>query len=94
MTIENDVELYLISQVKKHSGLCLKFVSPGNAGVPDRIVVWPDGRIVFVELKRDKHHQPRPLQLRWHRLLRRKHAIVYVLHDKNEVDQFIEGEPF
>lgn len=91
MQIENDVEKYLIKAVKQHHGFCLKFVSPGNAGVPDRLIIWPDGRMVFAELKRDAKHQPRPLQLNWHRRLRRKHVKVYVLHTKGEVDEFIKG---
>ena len=31
--------------------MCLKFVSPGTPGVPDRIIITPDGRIIFAELK-------------------------------------------
>ncbi len=37
--------------VCERRGLCYKFVSPGNPGVPDRIVLTPDGRIYFIELK-------------------------------------------
>lgn len=33
-------------------GLCLKFVSPGKRGVPDRIVLFPGGVVAFVEFKR------------------------------------------
>ena len=90
--IENDVERYLIKRVKAVNGLCLKFVSPGNAGVPDRLIIWPNGRVVFVELKRDANHHPRPLQLRWHRVIRSKQVDVYVLHSKQEVDGFIKKE--
>ena len=32
-------------------GVFWKFTSPGRAGVPDRLAVFPDGRVVFVELK-------------------------------------------
>ena len=37
--------------VRERGGLCYKFVSPANPGVPDRLVITPDGRVVFVELK-------------------------------------------
>lgn len=37
--------------VKEAGGLCYKFVSPGNPGVPDRLILLPGGRILFVELK-------------------------------------------
>lgn len=52
--IEKDIERALGRKVKKHGGYCLKWVSPGQAGVPDRIVVLPGGRVVFVETKRPK----------------------------------------
>jgi hypothetical protein len=33
-------------------GICIKFTSPGSMdGVPDRIVILPEGRVYFVELK-------------------------------------------
>ncbi len=31
--------------------VCLKFVSPGYTGVPDRIILLPGGHVIFVELK-------------------------------------------
>lgn len=49
---EREVEESLAKGVKKLGGRAYKFVSPGNAGVPDRIVILPGGKIIFVELKR------------------------------------------
>ena len=48
---ESSIERYLVNGVKKLNGMCLKFVSPGTPGVPDRIIITPDGRIIFAELK-------------------------------------------
>lgn len=48
---ESDIEARLVREVRKRGGLCYKFVSPGNNGVPDRIIITPDGRVYFVELK-------------------------------------------
>lgn len=48
---ESQIEARMVNEVKKHGGLCYKFVSPGNPGVPDRIIITADGRVVFVELK-------------------------------------------
>lgn len=48
---ESQIESYMVRKVKEHGGLCYKFVSPGNPGVPDRIVITPDGRSIYVELK-------------------------------------------
>ena len=52
--LEKSIEQNLVSVVRHHGGLCLKWVCPGWAGVPDRIVLLPGGRIIFVELKRPK----------------------------------------
>lgn len=52
MILEKDVEAKLGKVAKRHGGLALKWVCPGWAGVPDRIVLLPHGRIYFIELKR------------------------------------------
>ena len=52
--LEREVEKAMGVFVKKRGGLFYKFVSPGNAGVPDRIVVTPGGVVWFVEVKTDK----------------------------------------
>ena len=48
---EADVERHLVKLVEKAGGKAYKFVSPGRAGVADRLVVLPSGRVWFVELK-------------------------------------------
>lgn len=48
---EHLVEKELRLAVEAAGGLCYKWVSPGNNGVPDRIVIFPMGDICFVELK-------------------------------------------
>ena len=40
--------------IRKMGGEAFKWTSPGNDGVPDRIVMLPGGRLIFVELKADK----------------------------------------
>lgn len=52
--LEKDIEKWLGDQVTNMGGLYYKFVSPGNRGVPDRIIVFPPGVTIFVELKTDK----------------------------------------
>ena len=48
---EKDIEKKLVEAVRESGGFAPKFVSPGWDGVPDRIVLLPDGKIGFVELK-------------------------------------------
>ena len=50
---EKDIERILVTEVKKLGGRAYKWTSPGNDGVPDRIVIFPDRAPVFVELKTD-----------------------------------------
>lgn len=49
--LERDIERKLGEHLKALGCLYYKFVSPGQRGVPDRIVICPDGKVVFVELK-------------------------------------------
>lgn len=48
---ESLIEKHLVAEVKKAGGVAFKFVSPGRRSVPDRIVLLPGGRLVFVECK-------------------------------------------
>ena len=48
---ESQIERRLVEGVKRLGGMCLKFVSPGTIGVPDRIIITAKGRVIFVELK-------------------------------------------
>lgn len=58
---ESVVEKKFTTEVKKRGGLAVKFVSPGFNGVPDRLVLFPGGRMAFVELKAPGETM-RPLQ--------------------------------
>jgi len=51
--LEKEIERRMGELVKKRGGLFYKFVSPMNPGVPDRILITPEGIVWFVELKRD-----------------------------------------
>ncbi|WFQ80478.1 VRR-NUC domain-containing protein [Xenorhabdus sp. SF857] len=89
MKIREDViERHLVNEVKKAGGIAYKFVSPGRRGVPDRIVILPNGRVVFVECKAPGE-KPRPDQLREHERLRALGQTVVVLDSKN-VEGIIE----
>ena len=83
--LEKDIEKYLTAKVKALKGKAYKWVSPGNAGVPDRIVFLPKGRIIFVELKAPGQ-KPTALQNRVHRMLADLGADVRVVDSKEGVD--------
>ena len=86
---EKKIEQKLVTAVKKHGGICPKFVSPGFDGMPDRLLLLPHGRFAFVEVKAPGE-KPRPLQLSRHRLLRRLGFRVYVLDALEDIDKIIK----
>lgn len=49
--LEHEIEDKLSLRLTQLGHLCIKFISPGFAGVPDRIVLLKDGRVFFVECK-------------------------------------------
>lgn len=77
---EQDIEKKLVKMVNEVGGMALKFVSPGNSGVPDRLVLIAIGKIAFVEVKAPGE-KPRPLQLRMINKIRKLGFKVYVLDD-------------
>ena len=82
---EKSIEQRLVQSVKKMGGQCWKFVSPGNVGVPDRILLFQGGKVAFVEVKA-KGKKPRPNQLAVHRLLIGLGFKVFVLDDVNQIE--------
>ena len=85
---EKTIEQKLVTAVKKHGGICPKFVSPGFDGMPDRLVFLTCGRFAFVEVKAPGE-KPRPLQLARHRLLERLGFKVYVLDSEEQIENMI-----
>ena len=86
---EKQIENKLASEVKKAGGIALKFVSPSFDGMPDRLVLLPDGHIAFVELKAPSK-KPRPLQLARHRLLRSLGFRVYVIDGAEQIGGMLD----
>jgi len=85
---ESKIEKYLKDEVEKLGGLCLKFTS-SIRGVPDRIVLLPENRIYFVELKNEQGKLSVP-QKYLHKKFKRLGTHVYVPNSKEQVDRFID----
>ena len=87
--LEKNIENKLTTAVKKAGGIAPKFVSPSFAGMPDRLVLLPDGVCAFVEVKA-QNKKPRPLQKARHRLLKKLGFKVYVLDDAEQIGGIID----
>lgn len=81
---ENVIERQLAMAVKKMGGMAVKFVSPGLDGVPDRIVLLPNKKMAFVELKAPGK-KLRPLQEKRRRQLEALGFPVYVIDGAEQI---------
>ncbi|MEO1815267.1 MAG: VRR-NUC domain-containing protein [Acetobacterium sp.] len=86
---EKEVEQYLVKKVKEIGGKAFKFTSPGNNGVPDRLVCLPGGRIVFVELKAPGC-KTRPDQNNQMKKLHDLGCDVFVIDNKETINGLVE----
>lgn len=85
---EKELERKFVKAVKAAGGRAYKFVSPGTSGVPDRLVVLPDGCIGFVELKAPGK-KPRPEQCYQQKILENLGCYVCVLDNPDLIDTVI-----
>ena len=87
--IEKIIEKKLVTEAKKAGGLAPKFVSPGWDGVPDRIVLLPDGKIGFVELK-SPGKKMRPLQVRRKKQLESLGFKVFCIDGTDQIKEVLD----
>jgi hypothetical protein len=85
---ESPIEKHLVKLVKKAGGLCYKWVSPGNVGVPDRIVFF-NGGIFLVETK-STTGKLRVMQTKQKEWLAERGAEVVVLNSKAKVESWVD----
>ena len=88
MILERDIERYLVRRTIEHGGVAYKWVSPGRAGVADRIVLLPGGVVWFVELKTVKGRLS-PWQKLFAADMRRMGMNYIVIRSKEDVDAYL-----
>lgn len=86
---ERDVESYLIKRVRFLGGKAIK-LAPTEAGVPDRLILWPGGIIHLVEVKADGGVISKA-QHRWHEKAVMLGTNVYIVVGKSGVDYYLES---
>lgn len=91
--LERSVERYLVQRCNELGILCFKFVSPGHAGVPDRVLMGHDttGAAVtlFIEVKRPGE-RPRPSQVAMITTMRDHGAHAVVADSRAAVDALLD----
>lgn len=88
---EKQIEQTLVRKVKEVGGIAPKFVSPGLGGMPDRLLLFPGGRMAFVEVKAPGKAATVTGYQR-HRLLTKLGFKVYVLDSLAGIDEIVGGD--
>lgn len=89
-TREAKVESYLSMCIEERGGLCLKWVSPGTVGVPDRLVTLP-GRAPFAVEVKTYDGKMSHAQSSMRTKLQDAGMLVVVVYGRKEVDQLLEA---
>ena len=86
---ESEIERFAKKEFEKLGCLFLKWTCPGHAGVPDRILILPDGQTWFVELKNEVGRLS-GLQKKMLSELATRQQRTYVLYSKQQVSELVE----
>ena len=87
---EKVVERKLVEFVKINNGMCIKLLCDQLIGLPDRLCLFPNHKIVFVETK-TTGQKPRRIQAYMHKKLRALGFRVEVIDSIEGVKQFINS---
>ena len=86
---EKLVERKLVELVKINNGMCIKLLCDQLIGLPDRLCLFPNHKIAFVELK-TTGQKPRRIQAYMHKKLRALGFRVEVIDSVEDVINFVE----
>ena len=81
---EKTIEQKLVKAVKAVGGIAPKLTCPGWGGVPDRLILLPDTRLAFVEVKAPGETL-RPLQVKRKRQLEGLGFSVYCIDHPDQI---------
>ena len=87
---ESVVEKLLVQSVRTLGGLCLKLNFIGTMGAPDRLVLMPNGRFFFVELKQLSGKLEPSQEILFPRIEKRGFK-VHILYGVEQVQEFVDN---
>lgn len=87
-TLESYIERQFMQIVRARGGMAVK-LAPTIAGIPDRLVLWPDGTSHLVELK-TKTGPLRAIQVHRHKQLKAMGHVVVVLRGELEMLDWLD----
>ena len=87
---EKVVERKLVEAVKANGGMCIKLLCDQLIGLPDRLCLFPNHKMAFVETK-TTGQKPRRIQAYMHKKLRALGFRVEVIDSVEGVEQFINS---
>lgn len=87
---EKSIERYLIEKAKEHGLPCLKYSNPNMVGYPDRLLVLPGAKVIWIELK-SRGRKPDNRQLIRHAELSGMGHEVRVIDNKNDIDELLNS---
>lgn len=86
---EKLVERKLVELVKINNGMCIKLLCDQLIGLPDRLCLFPNHKMAFVETK-TTGQKPRRIQAYMHKKLRALGFRVEVIDSVESVINFVE----
>ena len=91
MRIESEklLESKLRKEFRKIGGLCIKLSALNFAGIPDRLCLFPGGRVLFVEVKTTKE-KPRKLQNAIHTKIRTLGFRVDIVDKSEQIEEILK----
>lgn len=84
MSSEKLLERKLVTAVKLKGGVAVKLTSPSFNGLPDRLILMPQGRVCFAEIK-TTGQKLRPIQLVVKAMLEKLGFVVWVIDDETSL---------
>jgi hypothetical protein len=86
---EKTLEARLVREIEARGGMALKYTSQFHRGIPDRIVLLPGGRAIFVELK-STGQKPTKLQMHAIKKLIQMGHWVEIIDRTGLLDSFLQ----